>query len=391
MQKGKIMPKYENISAIANSAVAQIAGLDESAEIDVHTFVDVGNTVISSNDNTENFYNVIMDKIGKDIYVNRSYISRFPWILRTAGEYGSIIRKIRIKDTDATANPAYSLVAGTAYSDNVFSPSEISQKIFNKREGFEIDVSIPTVQVKSAFTSFEDMNAFISAIYTAVENSQRARVDAVTKLAIMNFIANKINSSNGVIDILALYNSAYSETKTAAEFIFDEKCMKFAAFVIQNYKAFLQERTALFTTDETLTFTPDEYQHGVFIAPFLNAMKVFLQSDIFNPEMTNIGTFDSIAAWQSPETVNYNMADITRINIKANNATTQGISVNRNFIIGIIFDRDAIGAHNSDYRVPTALAKRGEFINSFYKFDVSYFNDLSENAVVFTLGTGSNP
>ncbi len=385
------MPKYENISAIANSAVAQIAGLDETTEIDVHTFVDVGNTVISSNDNTENFYNVIMDKIGKDIYVNRSYISRFPWILRTAGEYGSIIRKIRIKDTEATENPAYSLVSGTAYSDNIFNPSEISQKIFNKREGFEIDVSIPTVQVKSAFSSMEDMNAFISAIYTAVENSQRARVDAVTKLAIMNFIANKINSDNGIIDILALYNEAYGETKTATSFIFDEKCMKFAAFVIQNYKAFLQERTALFSTDETLTFTPNEYQHGVFIAPFLNAMKVFLQSDIFNPELTNIGTFDSVAAWQSPESVAYDMADITRINIKANNATTQGVSVDRNFIIGIIFDRDAIGAHNSDYRVPTALAKRGEFINSFYKFDVSYFNDLSENAVVFTLGTGTTP
>ena len=382
------MAKYEDISTIANEAVAEIAGIENIDEIDVHTFVDVGKTVISSNDNTENFYNVIMDKIGKDIYVNRSYVSRFPWILRTAGEYGSIIRKIRIKDVDATTNPAYSLVAGTTYSDNEFTPSEISQKIYNQREGFEIDVSIPTVQVKSAFSSPDDMNAFISAIYTTVENSQRARVDATVKLAIMNFIANKINSNSGVIDILSMYNTAYGESKTAEEFIYDEKCMKFAAYVIQNYKAFLQERTALFTTDDTLTFTPNEYQHGVFIAPFLNAMKVFLQSDIFNPELTNIGTFDSVAAWQSPETVAFNMSDISRIKIKANNGTNNGVSVDRNYVIGIIFDRDAIGAHNSDYRVPTSLAKRGEFINSFYKFDVSYFNDLSENAVVFTLGSG---
>lgn len=382
------MPKYKDISTIANEAVAQIAGLEQGAEIDIHTFVDVGNSVMSSADNVENFYNVIVDKIGKSIYVNRSYISRYPWILRTEGEYGSIIRKIRIKDTEATTNPAYSLISGTAYSDNVFTPSEVSQKLFNHREGFEIDISLPTEQVKSAFSSPADMNAFISAIYTAVENSQRARVDEVTKLAIVNFIANKISANNAVIDLVALYNAAYGATVTPQEFIYNADCMRFAAFTIQNYKDFLKDRTALFTTDRTLSFTPANYQHGVFISQFLNAMRVFLESDTFNPEYTQIGSFDTISAWQAPETVNYNFADTTRFNVLANNGTNSGIAVNRNYVVGVIFDRDAIGAHNSNYRVPTALAKRGEFINSFYKFDTSYFNDLSENAVVFVLGAG---
>ena len=48
-----------------------------------------------------------------------------------------------------------------------------------------------------------------------------------------------------------------------------------------------------------------------------------------------------------------------------------------------MFDNDAVGVTNEDRRVTTQFNPRAEFVNSWFKFDCSYFNDMNENFVVF--------
>ena len=57
-----------------------------------------------------------------------------------------------------------------------------------------------------------------------------------------------------------------------------------------------------------------------------------------------------------------------------------------NNVVGIAFDRDALGVSNLDRRVTTNWNPNAEFTNNWYKFDAGYFNDFNENIVVFTLG-----
>ena len=52
-------------------------------------------------------------------------------------------------------------------------------------------------------------------------------------------------------------------------------------------------------------------------------------------------------------------------------------------ILGIIFDRDALGVSNLDRRVTSQYNAKGEFFNNWYKADAGYFNDMNENFVVF--------
>ncbi|MBO7717193.1 MAG: hypothetical protein J6S85_26740, partial [Methanobrevibacter sp.] len=54
-------------------------------------------------------------------------------------------------------------------------------------------------------------------------------------------------------------------------------------------------------------------------------------------------------------------------------------------IVGVFFDRDALGVTNMDRRVTSDYNARGEFTNNWYKFDAGYFNDFNENLAVFTL------
>ena len=48
-----------------------------------------------------------------------------------------------------------------------------------------------------------------------------------------------------------------------------------------------------------------------------------------------------------------------------------------------MFDRDAVVIANQKRRVTSKYNNKAEFTNYWYKEVLSYFNDLSENAVVF--------
>lgn len=52
-------------------------------------------------------------------------------------------------------------------------------------------------------------------------------------------------------------------------------------------------------------------------------------------------------------------------------------------ILGVMFDRDALGVCNERQRVTTNYNPKAEFFTNWYKVDTGYWNDLNENFVVF--------
>ena len=58
-------------------------------------------------------------------------------------------------------------------------------------------------------------------------------------------------------------------------------------------------------------------------------------------------------------------------------------SVSASGILCIMFDREALGINNYNYRVRSHINNRAEFTNHWYKVDARYFNDENENFVVF--------
>ena len=63
--------------------------------------------------------------------------------------------------------------------------------------------------------------------------------------------------------------------------------------------------------------------------------------------------------------------------------TSSGKEVDVSGVLGVMFDRDALGVTNLDRRVTTNYNAKAEFFNNYYKFDAGYFNDTNENFVVF--------
>ena len=125
-------------------------------------------------------------------------------------------------------------------------------------------------------------------------------------------------------------------------------------------------------------FTPADYLHVVMLTDFKKAADVFLQSGTFNDEFTRLPKAEEVPYWQGSGTA-YAFADTSKVYIK----TASGHDETITGVLGVMFDRDAVGVTNMNRRVTANYNPKAEFFNNWFKYDAGYFNDLNENFVVF--------
>ena len=121
-----------------------------------------------------------------------------------------------------------------------------------------------------------------------------------------------------------------------------------------------------------------DYLHVGLLSDFAKAADAYLQSDTYHNEFTKLPNAETVPYWQASGT-SYDFDSVSKIDVK----TASNNTVSQTGILGVMFDRDALGVTNLDRRVTTNYNPKAEFYSNWYKFDAGYFNDLSENFVVF--------
>ena len=263
-------------------------------------------------------------------------------------------------------------------------------------------VSITERQVKESFSNAAQLNGFISMIYAAVEKSMTIKTDALIMRTINNMIAETVladakafgaaaagdmaeadlSSASTVrcVNLLKLYNDKTGATTklTAAKAITDPDFIRFASYVMGTYADRLQSISTMFNVGGKERFTPKDMLHVVLLSDFAKAAQTYLYSDTFNRGDVLLPQAETVPFWQGSGQ-NYEFASTGNINIKESG----GKAVEISGVLGVMFDRDALGVCNLDRRVTTNYNAKAEFFNNYYKFDAGYFNDTNENFVVF--------
>lgn len=357
---------------------------------DLSNIVDMGTFVFSGQNWKDNYVHSMINRVGREVFVDRTYEGYAPDVLRDAWEYGSIMSKTRCKIFDAKANPSWNLQAGETVNQFEFNPPDVTQKFYNSKVAWQIDCSFTEEQLKESFTSAEAMNRFMSMIENRIQTSMTIYIDSLIMRTINNFMAEKINANNSVVDVLSGFNATQETPIAAADAVSNKDFYRYLAYRtdldIERFRA----PSANFNIDEdaNVTFTPREYAHFVILSDFASGMKVYLQSDTYHENLVTLGDFETVPFWQA-QGDGYQLATTSRIDVKLASDNTK--TVDRNYIIGVLFDRDALGVLNDNRRVTTAYNANGEYWNNFYKVDTSYFNDLAENAIIYVLGNGTIP
>lgn len=373
--------KVEQVYSIMNAVTQTTLGENEVLAEDLSNIVDIGNSIMNVA-GIENYVRSLTDHIGKTIFVNRAYSGSVPSVLMDGWEFGSILEKVTYDDLpEATENESWKLENGKSYDVNVFTQPKASAKFFNKRVTFEVPMSFAERQVKSAFDNAAQLNSFFSMIYNAIDKSMTVKVDGLVSRTINNMIGETLVNGAGTVkavNILKMYNEKFGTRLTANNCIYDPEFIRYASLVIGLWSDRLTKLSTLFNVGGKDRFTSKDLQHIVLLSEFEAYAKAYLYSDTYHKEFTALPNAEKVAYWQGSGT-NYDFASTSKIHV----TTSSGDEVEQSGILGIIFDRDALGVSNLDRRVTTNYNAKGEFFNNWYKFDAGYFNDLNENFVVF--------
>ena len=387
--------EVKQIYAIVNSVSSEVLGKTDIVKDDLTGIVDLG-TEIFNQGAVDNYVKSLVNHIGKVVFVNRPYSGKVPSVLMDAWEFGSVMEKVSADIPAAEENDTWNLTDGQEYKQDVFHKPVVTAKFFNSKVTFEVPVSITERQVKESFSSAEQLNGFLSMIYNAVDKSMTIKTDALIMRTINNMVGETLKadaakftpasktlnyaSSSTVrcVNLLYLYNQANKTTLTAAEAILNPDFIRYASYQMGLYADRLQSISSLFNIGGKDRFTPKDALHVVLLSDFAKAAQTFLYSDTYNKEQVLLPNAETIASWQGSGQ-DYGFAHTSAINIK----TASGTDVNISGVLGVMFDRDALGVCNTDKRVTTNYNAKAEFFNNWYKFDASYFNDTNENFVVF--------
>lgn len=389
----------EQIYQVVNTVTTEVLGESAIVNEDLSNIVDVGQTIANLGSAAfENYTRTLIDHIGRVVFVNRPYAGSAPSVLMDAWEYGSILEKIQADMPTAQANDSWQLTDGQTYVQDTFRKPNVSAKFFNNRTTFETQMSFAERQVKSAFDSVSQLNAFFSMLDTAIYNGQTVKTDALIMRTINNAIATTIANSFGngtgtgystgtsvkAVNLLYMYNQNYPDAKinTLAEAMSSDRFIRFASYNMALYVDRMRKLSTLFNIGGKARFTPQDRLHFVMLNDFAKAADVYNQSDTFHEQFTALPNAETVPYWQGSGT-NYDLNSITGINVSIDNGGDNATNIVATGILGVMFDRDALGVCNQDRRVTTHYNARAEFFNNWYKVDAQYFNDFNENIVVF--------
>lgn len=380
--------EVSQIYGLVNTVTQEVLGESAIVKEDLSNVVDIGEEIFNANA-VDKYVKSLVNHIGRVIFVNRAYSGSVPSVLMDGWEFGSVLEKIQADLPQATENESWELENGASYDPNIFYKPNVSVKFFNSKVTFEVPMSFTELQVKQSFSSATQLNGFISMLYNSVDKTMTVKTDELIMRTINNMIAETINSEyqgvglntkSGVraINLLKLYNDKFGSSITAEQSITNPDFIRFASYTMGLYVDRLAKMSTLFNVGNKERFTPKDLLHVVLLSDFEKSANAYLQSDTYHDLYTALPKAETVPYWQGSGT-GYNFTDVSSIYVN----TSSNNEVRASGILGVMFDRDALGVTNLDRRVTTNYNPKAEFYTNFYKFDAGYFNDLNENFIVF--------
>ena len=390
--------EVKQVATLINDTTNELIGVENVINEDLTNVVDAGEQIFN-NTSYDHFVKSLVDHIGRVKFVDRKYTGNTLALLRDSWEYGSVLEKISAGLPIATENETWELEDGTSYDPNVFTKPDVSAKFFNKRVTFEIPLSIADKQVKSAFSSATQLNAFVSMLWGMVDKSMECKLEALASRTVNSFIGSTIanefpsvsdNDYSGVtgvkaINLLKLYNTQFgltgSDALTKDNCLFVPEFIRFAVRTINLTLSRMRRLSILFNVGATPKFTPNDLQHVILLSDFKTSADVYLQSDTFHDEFTRLPKATEVPYWQGSGT-GFALGSVGNVHVEVpyNDSTKE---INISHVLGVAFDHEACMIACLDERTTSNYNGKAEFTNYWRKLECGLIRDENENFVVF--------
>lgn len=363
------------IYEIVNSVNKQTMGVTDLTVVDEQGLISLGQTVLTTNGLADTWLNSLAQRIGRTIISFREYKSKYSDMVLDSLQWGNIVQKIKVSMPEATEDESYNLVNGVSVDMYKVAKPKVTQSFFTSETPYQFYVTVKRTQLQEAFTSEGAMNGFISAIYGEVQNAIELSLESLARNCINNFIGEKFKAKN-TINLLSLYNTETSKALTSTTCLHDKEFLAFCVSRIKLYSRYLENMSTKFNDGTQTRHTPKSLQHLRVLEDFESRLETVVQYQAFRDGYVKLENYHTTSFWQALDTPD-------KINVKV---SSDGTAIIKSGIVAIMYDRDALGLYKKDsWNSTTPFNSAGGYYNTYYHHKELYFNDLSENFVVFVI------
>ena len=288
---------------------------------------------------------------------------------------GAILQKIKVSMPAAETDPAYALTNGQSVDHYVVAKPVVHHKLFVTRTPYAFHVTVQRETLREAFLSETALGSFISVIFGEVQTKIELALEDLGRTAIANYMA-EIAGSAREIKLITGYHMDTGSSLTPAAAMHNDAFLRYAVAKMQLYSKRFTDMSTLYNDGTETRHTPKEDQRLRILSEFATALETVVDYAAFHDEYVKVKGYTEINYWQSAQ-------DPDEIMI---NRASDGTETELANIIGILHDRDALGMYKKDTDVlTTPVNAAGMYYNTYWHEKQLWFNDLSENAVIFTL------
>lgn len=377
------------ISSVLGEIVEQATGSKPMAVIDTSSFVTVAQIGLKTGYDT--LATAISQVLSRTIFSTRPYNRKFGGLEVSNQRYGNHVRKLSPIDKSPEDDERYSLIEDGTVDHYKVSKPLVQQTNFYGANAYQRHLTTYRDQLDMALRSPDEFGSFVSMMLLNVSDMIEQDHENTARATVANLVGGAIDlAGSNVIHCLTEYNAVTGGTYTAETVLNPDTIAGFAKYLVARINTIakmLTERSTEFhqmiNSKPVKRHTPVANQKAYIFTDYLSKVYANVFSTVFNENYLKIADTEEVNFWQSIKTPGN--INITPAYTDATGSVVKGKAVNKP-ILAVLFDEEAAGyTVVNKWTQNTPMNAAGGYYNTYWHFTDRYWNDFTENHVVFVL------
>lgn len=377
------------ISSVLGEIVEQATGSKPMAVIDTSSFVTVAQIGLKTGYDT--LATAISQVLSRTIFSTRPYNRKFGGLEVSNQRYGNHVRKLSPIDKSPEDDERYSLTEEGTVDHYKVSKPLVQQTNFYGANAYQRHLTTYRDQLDMALRSPDEFGSFVSMMLLNVSDMIEQDHENTARATVANLVGGAIDlAGSNVIHCLTEYNAITAGTYTAETVLNPDTIAGFAKYLVARINTIakmLTERSTEFhqmiNSKPVKRHTPVANQKAYIFTDYLSKVYANVFSTVFNENYLKIADTEEVNFWQSIKTPGN--INITPAYTDATGSVVKGKAVNKP-ILAVLFDEEAAGyTVVNKWTQNTPMNAAGGYYNTYWHFTDRYWNDFTENHVVFVL------
>lgn len=398
--------KFVEVLDITKKAVAQTMGneyMNESGLVNAtesFKIADVGETITESEATVERFTSALVSLCAKTVITSKEYNRRIKSLYVDNFEWGGFVQRVYADLSTIVDDPMINLTNNSDYSsvEHTFYKPTTKAKIFGEAKGIMCPISITRDLLKEAFRSWDELNAYLTAIRMQVQNTINLALYSYEKMLVSCGIAKSVseNGLNNAIHLITIAKEKGIVPSTVTTYsdivaLGESQHRRFLTFVcetIATVRSNMLDLSTAYNNGDYPTFCDSEL---LLISQFAKDIRFNARANTFNSNELAFGDYEELNSWQGIKesgSTEFDFDTVTKVTISADSNNKLGIGTEaftRSGVIGLCFDKMAIGICLDRVKMTSNYTACADFWNEFTHILVNYLLDDNFNIVAFVL------